>query len=100
MFEEGERVWRKKPSFARPPKQLMADPVHGPYEVVKQSTNTSVVLKDPATGELVDNGANKEAVSVNRKRSDHEIKKLPVEQCTPLIVLCEILEILLKMLTA
>ena len=45
-------------AFARPPKQLMADPISGPYEVVGQSTTSSVILKDPETGVLVDGGAN------------------------------------------
>ena len=36
----------------------MADPAEGPYEVVTQRTTSSVVCKDPQTGELVDNGAN------------------------------------------
>ena len=58
VFEPGEMVYRKKPRFARPPKQLMADPAEGPYEVVAQRTTSSVVCKDPQTGELVDEGAN------------------------------------------
>ena len=58
VFDEGEMVYRKKPAFARPPKQLMADPISGPYVVVGQSTTSSVILKDPETGVLVDGGAN------------------------------------------
>ena len=54
IFEPGEMVYRKKPAFARPPKQLMIDPVSGPYEVVGQRTNSSVVLKDPGTGDLIE----------------------------------------------
>ena len=58
VFDEGEMVYRKKPAFARPPKQLMADPISGPYVVAGQSTTSSVILKDPETGVLVDGGAN------------------------------------------
>ena len=36
----------------------MADPVTGPYEVVAQRPSSSVVLKDPETGELVEGGTN------------------------------------------
>jgi hypothetical protein len=54
VFDEGEKVYRKKPAFARAPKQLMADPVTGPYEVVGQKTTSSVMLKDPESGQLVD----------------------------------------------
>ncbi len=53
-FDAGELVYRKKPAFARPPKQFLADPTSGPYEVVTQKTTSSVVLKDPDTGKLVD----------------------------------------------
>ena len=38
VFDKGEMVYRKKPGFARPPKQLLADPAEGPYEVVDQKT--------------------------------------------------------------
>jgi len=58
IFDEGEMVYRKKPAFARPPKQLMADPISGPYVVAGQSTTSSVILKDPETGVLIDGGAN------------------------------------------
>ncbi|MEC8021486.1 MAG: integrase zinc binding domain-containing protein, partial [Pseudomonadota bacterium] len=58
VFDEGELVYRKKPAFARPPKQQMSDPVAGPYEVARQSTTSSVVLRDPETGKEVDDGAN------------------------------------------
>ncbi len=58
VFDAGETVFRKKPSVARPPKQLLAEPAAGPYQVVEQRTLSSVVLRDPATGALVDEGAN------------------------------------------
>ena len=58
VFDVGEIVYRKKPAFARPPKQLMIDPVTGPYTVAGQRTTSSVMLQDRETGELVDGGAN------------------------------------------
>ena len=36
VFDAGEMVYRKKPAFARPPNQLMADPALGPFEVSRR----------------------------------------------------------------
>ena len=58
VFEKGETVFRKKPMFARPPKHLMGDQTTGPYIVADQKTLSSVVLRDPTTGRLLDEGAN------------------------------------------
>ena len=56
-FDKGETVFRRMPTFARPGKHLMAEPSSGPYIVVDQKTLSSVVLMDPKTQELVDQGA-------------------------------------------
>eukprot|EP00973_Karenia_brevis_P058603 8162025-Karenia_brevis.AAC.1 len=45
------------PPKARAPKHLLGVPSIGPYVVVRQNTFSSVLLKDPATGLMVDNGA-------------------------------------------
>jgi hypothetical protein len=58
VFEQGEVLVRRLPRFARPPKHLLGEASSGPYVVVDQKTLSSVVLKDPATGELVDGGSN------------------------------------------
>ena len=57
-FDKGEVVFRRMPSLARPNKHLMAEPSLGPYLVDSQKSFSSLVLKDPATGKLVDDGAN------------------------------------------
>ena len=56
VFEKGEVVFRKLPSFARPAKHLLGDRCTGPFVVVDQRSLQSAVLKDPSTGELVDHG--------------------------------------------
>eukprot|EP00973_Karenia_brevis_P091831 12409363-Karenia_brevis.AAC.1 len=53
----GEVVFRRMPPKATAPKHLLGVPSMGPYVVVRQNTFSSVVLKDPATGLMVDNGA-------------------------------------------
>ena len=58
IFEKEEVVFRKLPSFARPAKYLLGHRCTGPYLVVDQRSLQSAVLKDPATGELVDRGRN------------------------------------------
>ena len=58
MFEPGETVFRLLPKFARQPKHLLGERATGPYLVVEQRTLSSVVLKDPKTNQLVDNGVN------------------------------------------
>ena len=67
----GEVVFRRMPPKARPPKHLLGEPSKGPYVVVRQATFSSVVLRDPATGELVDEGANipLEQILVGPRRS-------------------------------
>ena len=67
----GEVVFRRMPAKARPPKHLLGEPSKGPYVVVRQATFSSVVLRDPATGELVDEGANipLEQILVGPRRS-------------------------------
>ena len=57
VFEKGETVFRRLPAGARLPKHLFPEPSSGPYEVVSQPTSTSVILKNPADGKLVDDGA-------------------------------------------
>ena len=57
-FDKGEVVFRRMPSTARPNKHLMAEPSLGPYLVEAQRSLSSLVLKDPQSGELVDSGAN------------------------------------------
>jgi hypothetical protein len=54
----GEIVFRKLPAFARPAKHLLGDRCQGPFIVVNQRSYQSAVLRDPATGELVDIGRN------------------------------------------
>ena len=53
----GDVVFRKMPSYARPPKKLLHAASEGPYFVVKQRSPSSVVLAD-ALGEPVDEGHN------------------------------------------
>ena len=53
----GETVFRRMPAKARAPKHLLGEPSRGPYVVVSQSTVNSAKLRDPATGQLVDKGA-------------------------------------------
>ena len=50
-------MYRKMPPKARPPKHLLGEPSLGPYIVVRQDTHNSVVLRDPQSDKLVDNGA-------------------------------------------
>ena len=57
-YEPGETVFRRLPKVARLPKHLFSSPTTGPYVVVRQYTSSSVVLKDPITGKMVDGGAN------------------------------------------
>jgi hypothetical protein len=57
-FDAGEVVFRKLPAFARPAKHLLGDRCQGPYIVVDQRSFQSAVLRDPASGELVDKGRN------------------------------------------
>ena len=52
----GEVVFRRMPWKARPAKHLLGEPSAGPYVVVSQTTFSSARLKDPATGEWVDDG--------------------------------------------
>ena len=56
---------------ARPGKHLLGEPSSGPYIVVAQSTFSSAKLKDPATGEMVDQGADipLEQILVGPRRS-------------------------------
>ena len=54
----GEIGFQRMPAKARPSKHLLGEPSAGPYIVDKQSTFSSVKLKDPATGGWVDEGAN------------------------------------------
>ena len=54
----GEIVFRRMPAKARPAKHLLGEPSSGPYVVMGQGTFSSVRLKDPATGQLVDGGVN------------------------------------------
>ena len=56
-LQQGETVFRKLPHGARMQKHLFPAPSCGPYVVERQPTHTSVVLRDPKTGELVDRGA-------------------------------------------
>ena len=56
-FEPGETVFRKLPKPARPNKYLFPSPCSGPYIVEEQPTTTSLILKDPQSGKLVDGGA-------------------------------------------
>ena len=58
IFGAGEVVFRKLPALARPAKHLLGDRCSGPYIVVAQRSYQSAVLKDPASGELVDQGRN------------------------------------------
>ena len=46
------------PSKAGPAKHLLGEPSSGPYVVVHQPTFSSVQLRDPVTGGLVDKGTN------------------------------------------
>ena len=39
------------------PKHLLTEPCKGPYVVEDQPTTTSLVLRDPKSGELVSGGA-------------------------------------------
>ena len=57
VFEPGETVFRRMPRGSRLPKHLLPAPSQGPYEVVRQPTHTSLILRDPATGKLVSDGA-------------------------------------------
>ena len=57
VFDMGEIVFRKLPAFARPAKHLLGDRCQGPFIVVNQRSYQSAVLRDPATGELVDRKA-------------------------------------------
>ena len=52
----GEMGCRRMPSKARPAKHLLGEPSSGPYVVMSQNTFNSAKLKDPATGQWVDNG--------------------------------------------
>ena len=54
-FDPGEIVFRRMPGPARLPKRLFPDPSSGPYVVVRQPTDSSVVLARP-DGEPVDEG--------------------------------------------
>ena len=58
IFDKGEVVFRKLPSFARPAKHLLGDRCTGPYLVTEQRSLQSAVLTDPSTGQLVDKGRN------------------------------------------
>ena len=58
IFGAGETVFRKLPAFARPAKHLLENRCSGPYIVVAQRSYQSAVLKDPQSGELVDQGRN------------------------------------------
>ena len=53
----GEMVFRRMPGKARPAKHLLGEPCSGPYVVVSQSSFSSAKLKDPATGKMLDDGA-------------------------------------------
>ena len=52
----GELVFRRMPWKARPAKHLLDEPSRGPYIVVGQGSLSSVKLKDPATGLMVEDG--------------------------------------------
>ena len=56
-LHQGETVFRKLPHGARMQKHLFPAPSCGPYTAERQPTHTSVVLRDPKTGEPVDRGA-------------------------------------------
>jgi hypothetical protein len=58
VLDVGQIVFRRLPAPARLGKHLFPDPSAGPYAVVRQPTNTSFVLANPATGQLIENGAN------------------------------------------
>ena len=55
-LDKGDVVFRRMPGHARPAKHLLSEPSRGPYHVIGQSTLSSCILKDPATGLLVDGG--------------------------------------------
>ena len=57
-LQPGERAYRKLPYTARLPKHLFNEPSTGPFEVVEQRRSGSAVLRNIATGELLDGGAN------------------------------------------
>ena len=57
QLNPGETVFRRMPPKARPGKHLLGEPSAGPYVVVNQSTFSSARLKDLATGEWIDGGA-------------------------------------------
>ena len=67
----GEIVFRRMPMKARLGKHLLGEPSSGPYVVVAQNTFSSAKLKDPATGEMVDQGADipLEQILVGPRRS-------------------------------
>jgi hypothetical protein len=52
----GETVFRKMPAKARAPKHLLGEPSKGTYIVMGQSSVSSVKLKDPATGQMLEGG--------------------------------------------
>ena len=56
IYDEGETVFRRMPKGHRLPKGLFPPPSRGPYTVVSQPDKFNLVLKNPSTGELVDNG--------------------------------------------
>lgn len=58
MLEKGEIVFRRMPSFARPPKHVLSAPSTGPYIVMDQRSLFSAVLLDPAANMLVGGEAN------------------------------------------
>ena len=56
-LQQRETLFRKLPHGARMQKHLFPAPSCGPYVVERQPTHTSVILRDPQTGDLVDRGA-------------------------------------------
>ena len=54
----GEVVFRRMPAKARSAKHLLGEPSAGPYIVVSPASLNSAKLRDPATGQLVEDGAN------------------------------------------
>ena len=54
VLQPGEVMFRKMPAKARPPKHLLGEPSTGPYVADSQATFNNAKLRDPTTGEFVD----------------------------------------------
>ena len=70
---------------ARPSKHLLGEPSAGHYIVDKQSTCSSVKLRDPATGEWADERADipLEQILAGPRRSQFSLLKNPKETAAP-----------------